>query len=193
MRDPEHPRTEIRCVSKAGICTQRGYEGLLEAVIRVVRPDGRDEEAIDVVAVLIEQSLERRCPHRALNDGAVPGVRSRRGGIWRLASSEHAEQRLSRAGWAGRMAIRPSQRRCRPLWFRRGRSAPTALCSPPHDAGGRQGQKRNMGGAHEKAVRLGRRGSGGARGSRIACRCPPFVAQHHVQQHHAAHGSDDSA
>ena len=50
-------------VPQARICPHRRQKRLLEAVVGLLRADGRHQEAVDVVPVLVQQPLERRRCH----------------------------------------------------------------------------------------------------------------------------------
>jgi hypothetical protein len=60
VRDREDPRAQVRVAAQARVGPHRGQEGLLEAVVRLLAADGRHQEAVHVVAVLVEERLEGR-------------------------------------------------------------------------------------------------------------------------------------
>jgi hypothetical protein len=59
-RDRQDPPPQVVGVPQARIGAQRRQERLLEAVVRVVRADGRVQETVDVGPVLLEEARERR-------------------------------------------------------------------------------------------------------------------------------------
>jgi hypothetical protein len=54
-------------VSQAWIRAQGGQERLLEAVVRIDRPDARHQEAVDECPMLVEEDLEGRRRIRSLH------------------------------------------------------------------------------------------------------------------------------
>jgi hypothetical protein len=62
VRDRQHPRARV-LDPRARIRAQRGHEGLLEAVVGGVAPDGGDEEPPHGLAVGVQEALERGRRH----------------------------------------------------------------------------------------------------------------------------------
>jgi hypothetical protein len=60
MSDGEEPGPQVAGAAQPGVGTQGGKERLLEAVLGVGQTDGGDEEAKDIVAVLVEDRLKGR-------------------------------------------------------------------------------------------------------------------------------------
>jgi hypothetical protein len=57
--DREEPPAKVRGIAKARIGAKRGDERLLEAVVGIDRSDARDEKPVNVLAVGVEERLER--------------------------------------------------------------------------------------------------------------------------------------
>ena len=84
--DPQDPPVEPRCIREPRIRPERRDERVLEAVVGLVGPDSRHEEAIDGAPMLLQEIAERRelhdlrCNHTLNNAGAAPDVRRDEGG-----------------------------------------------------------------------------------------------------------------
>ena len=59
-RNRQQPRPQVARVLEIGVGTKGGDEGLLEAVVGVMAPNARGEEAEYISGVLVEQGLKRR-------------------------------------------------------------------------------------------------------------------------------------
>ena len=75
--DPQDPPVEPRGIREPRIRPERRHERVLEAVVGLVRTDGRHQEPIDGSPVLLQEFVERRelhdlrCNHTPNNDRAV--------------------------------------------------------------------------------------------------------------------------
>jgi hypothetical protein len=71
VRDRQHPCAQVRSRPQPLVRAQRRQERLLEGIVGVVAPDGRDEEAQHIVAVGVEEALEgRQAAHADQTRGA---------------------------------------------------------------------------------------------------------------------------
>ena len=61
--DRQQPAAQVRGVAQARIGAQRREPGLLVAVVGVDRTDARDQEAVDIASMRVEQCLERGQAH----------------------------------------------------------------------------------------------------------------------------------
>ena len=79
--DPQDPPVEPRCIREPRIRPECRHEGVLEAIVGLVRADGRHEEPVDGALVLLEEFVEwrelhdLRCNHTSNNVRAVPHVK----------------------------------------------------------------------------------------------------------------------
>jgi hypothetical protein len=71
-RDRQDPGAQVRVGAQARIRAQRGDERLLEGVVGIVRADQRPQEPEDLVAVGIEERLERWKGHVSITVAGAP-------------------------------------------------------------------------------------------------------------------------
>ena len=63
IRDRQHPRLHVRPIAQRRVRAQCGQERLLERIVHVVWADESRQESVDLLAVPVEESLERWRPH----------------------------------------------------------------------------------------------------------------------------------